>query len=85
MTLETQPKAGMSSEPKLYYKCITNKRQLFTNKWWTVGKLYPLVNGDIIDDDDYPWRALTVESGRADADFTPVWLLPDGTELEALE
>lgn len=76
----------MSSEgPTLYLKCVCNLRGAHARQWWTVGKLYHVIDSTVADDDDYPWREHVVAGGKADAVFTPIWLLPDGTELEALE
>ena len=50
--------------------------------WWTVGKLYPIVNGVISDDLGDGYYVHQHDFSRR---FIAVWLLPDGTELEALE
>jgi hypothetical protein len=77
-------------KPKLYMKCTAHSTP---NDWWTVGKLYPVEDNRITSDPSPSNSSIvnsydidrSVLSGRVSADFIPVWLLPNGTELEALE
>lgn len=79
----------MSDGPKLHLKCLTSNRS-----WWTAGKLYPVGNGRVVSDDSGDWGSLGLSDWSASGlektnnggigKFAFVWLLPDGTELEAL-
>ena len=81
----TQPKAGMNEGPQLYMKCLKSDVG-----WWEPGRLYQVTDGDIIRDSDgrddrrLNWNVDLIMKNHS-FEFTPIWLLPDGTELEALE
>lgn len=77
----------MSDAPKLHLKCLTSNRS-----WWTAGKLYPVENGRVFSDDkgsvqfsDWSASGLEKANNGGIGNFAFVWVLPDGTELEALE
>lgn len=72
--------------PVRAFRCIKSGAS-----WWTAGKLYPVVNGEVEDDDAgkpnrgiYTWAASEMND-FIDADFQEVWVWPDGTELEVIE
>lgn len=71
--------------PKLYMKCLKSDFG-----WWEPGRLYQVTDGDIIRDSDntascrLSWAVDLIMKNHS-FEFTPVWLLPDGTELPATE
>lgn len=79
----------MRDGPKLHLKCVGHNT---VNDWWVIGRLYPVVDGRITSELSPSGRSINtgphlVESaleGRLCGIFVPVWVLPDGTELEAL-
>ena len=75
------------STPVRAFRCVAKGE-----RWWTKGKVYPVVNGEIEDDDavapdmsqvSYTWAEEDMYSFSSK--FIEVWLLPDGTEVEVLE
>jgi hypothetical protein len=72
-------------QPVHAFRCVASER-----RWWTAGKLYPVVDGVVVDDDptvfhkDRLWTLAQMEHVTS-ATFVEVWILPDGTELEAVE
>ena len=69
-----------AAAPELYVKCLRTKR-----RWWTEGRRYRVQDDKIYDDDstECRWPISTLKDSMGQ--FIFVWLLPDGTELEALE
>lgn len=72
---------GMKA-PVLHYKCVEEYDE---DGWFDVGKLYPAQDGYVADNQGYEWLEGDIRSGELGASFVAVWVLPDGTELEALE
>ena len=81
----------MSSEgPTLHLRCVGVN---IPCDWWKVGKLYPVVDDTITADPSPSGKSVNFGphpvaralNGNLAGRFTAVWILPDGTELEALE
>lgn len=67
--------------PKLHLRCSST----IPFHRWTKGKLYPVTHNDTVWDDDGGLYSALVLARELKDEFKLVWLLPDGTELEALE
>ena len=79
----------MSEAPQLHLKCTGRNRH---NDWWVIGKLYPVVDGAVYATPSPSGKSVFLGphpvaralGGHLSGDFVAVWVLPDGTELEAL-
>lgn len=77
--------SGTNDVPKLYMKCMKSDVS-----WWEPGRLYQVLHGNVIrDSDGYEDRRLNwnvdLIMKKHSLEFTPIWLLSDGTELPATE
>lgn len=69
------------NEPGLYLKCSNDCSFL----GWTPCKLYPVtLSGNAWNDEGGLYRT-SILADQIPGSFKLIWLLPDGTELEALE